>query len=179
MIYFIKAGDKVKIGYGGEVHRRIESLQTASPERLTVLGIMQGEQADELALHARFAQYRLRGEWFTLSADIAAFVASTCHLPPQHHYRKERFHADDISALAGDESAAAVGKRLRALRCRFRTTQVDLADKSGIPQSCLSDYERGARLLSLPHAFMLRKLWAVSLDFLFFGEGALPEALAA
>jgi DNA-binding XRE family transcriptional regulator len=170
VIYFVRSGDKVKIGYSAHVYRRIHNIRSMSPEAV-VLGIMHGERDDERSVHKQFNAHRLPGcgEWFSLCAEIEAFAERNCSLPLDGE-PADRFLADD---------AAAVGARLRELRRGFGMTQIDLTVRTGIPQGTISDYERGARLLSLPHAFVLRKLWAVSLDFMFFGEGLPPEALAA
>jgi hypothetical protein len=65
-VYMIRAGadGPVKIGYGANPARRIEELQTAHPERLTVLRVMDGDLRFESALHRHFADLRVRGEWF-------------------------------------------------------------------------------------------------------------------
>jgi transcriptional regulator with XRE-family HTH domain len=46
-------------------------------------------------------------------------------------------------------AAELMGERLRALRQQHRVTQVELAERAGLPQSHISDIERGASLPNL------------------------------
>lgn len=74
-IYFIVSGDHVKIGYSDKVEKRFRSLQTASPTPLTLLAeVPDKTKQDERQLHRRFVRYHAQGEWFTLSAEILAYV---------------------------------------------------------------------------------------------------------
>lgn len=77
MIYFVQAGDAgpIKIGYTGSLKRRLPHLQNGAHEPLKVLGVRQGDQSDEKALHRRFDAHRLRGEWFRPDNEILAFLS--------------------------------------------------------------------------------------------------------
>lgn len=56
----------VKIGYtGGDPKKRLASLQTGQPMTLSLLWSVDGDYED--GLHQRFAEYRVRGEWFDLT----------------------------------------------------------------------------------------------------------------
>lgn len=72
-VYVIRAGDvgPVKIGHswaGGSVLvRRINALQVAHWERLRLIRLLVGDETVEYELHARFADLRIRGEWFNFS----------------------------------------------------------------------------------------------------------------
>ncbi|WP_329103269.1 GIY-YIG nuclease family protein [Streptomyces sp. NBC_01439] len=58
----------VKIGYtAGNPVQRMAGLQTGLPVALSLLWHREGSRALESALHARFAEHRVRGEWFDLS----------------------------------------------------------------------------------------------------------------
>lgn len=59
-VYFIQAvgGGPIKI-----------ALQAGSPVTLRIIGIADGGQPQEVALHRRLAKHRLHGEWF---ADVPA-----------------------------------------------------------------------------------------------------------
>lgn len=78
MIYFVRSGDAVKIGYAERPDKRIPSLKTANPNELVVLGVMEGGVGDEKELHRRFSRRRLRGEWFELSNEILVFIEEHC-----------------------------------------------------------------------------------------------------
>lgn len=83
MIYFITDGEHTKIGHTtGTVERRLKGLQTGSPRRLRLLGTAPGGVAQERALHARFADRRCVGEWFTVNADDVRAVEGFGTLTP-------------------------------------------------------------------------------------------------
>lgn len=72
-IYFVQpeGRDVVKIGVAREFESRIAALQTSSPERLIVLGVLFGQGFDrEQEIHNMFAADRRSGEWFTLTKAI-------------------------------------------------------------------------------------------------------------
>lgn len=75
-IYFIQSGSRgpIKIGVARNVVRRCLSLQTSHHRRLRILGTMEGTANEEANLHARFAAYRIRGEWFTASKQIIDYI---------------------------------------------------------------------------------------------------------
>lgn len=85
MIYFIQAETvgSVKIGHTeGPVPKRMAELQTGSPVGLKVIGAMPGTKETEAELHKRFSASRVRGEWFRLTDDLAAFIARKCRVWP-------------------------------------------------------------------------------------------------
>lgn len=56
----------VKIGYASDPRKRLKSLQTGQPMTLSLLWTQPGNY--ESALHQRFAEHQVRGEWFDLTA---------------------------------------------------------------------------------------------------------------
>lgn len=67
----------VKFGYSKSregVKGRLDSLQTASACKLTLLAVCGGELADERAIHARFKKYRKSGEWFEANGTTITFA---------------------------------------------------------------------------------------------------------
>jgi hypothetical protein len=84
-VYFIQQDvtQAVKIGYSGSVRgiqQRLTHLQTASPYGLRVLCHTPGEATVERALHRRFRQHRIAGEWFSPAEDLMAFIANVALL---------------------------------------------------------------------------------------------------
>lgn len=75
-VYVVGYGPYVKIGISLNVAERISSLQTGAPEKITLYAVLDGWAADEVALHRRFAAYRLNGEWFRLEGEVASWVES-------------------------------------------------------------------------------------------------------
>lgn len=78
MIYVIQAdnGGPVKIGYtsGDDAERRCRDLQVGNPERLRIVATFPGTVRDERAIHERFSDARLVGEWFALTPEIRVWA---------------------------------------------------------------------------------------------------------
>lgn len=79
MIYFLigveDGQNLVKIGYTSKpLQERIQALQCGSPCTLSVVMLLEGGKADEIALHGRFRKYRHHGEWFHPGPELVAFV---------------------------------------------------------------------------------------------------------
>lgn len=90
MIYFIQAGGNdapVKIGYTGDndPRKRLKSLQGGNPYRLKIIGlILDGDPVQERALHYKFRDSSLEGEWFSYTPDLREFVLTKTIV---HHER--------------------------------------------------------------------------------------------
>jgi hypothetical protein len=78
MIYFVqaKSGGPIKIGHAVNVFQRLRELQVANPAPLHVIGVMDGDLEAEARVHATFANDRLRGEWFSESDALKAFITA-------------------------------------------------------------------------------------------------------
>jgi hypothetical protein len=74
-IYFIRAGDHVKIGYSQDAEKRMRELSTGSAHELELLHKQRGTVEDEHWLHNRFAIDRTHGEWFVLSDALRTYIA--------------------------------------------------------------------------------------------------------
>lgn len=76
VVYFLQCGDSgpIKIGRAIDVARRMEMLQTGCPYVLQLLGTLDDEEFPEHELHARFADLRLRGEWFHPAKSLLDFI---------------------------------------------------------------------------------------------------------
>ena len=77
MIYFIQSGDggPIKIGRTANVKSRFKRLQIASPDVLTMLAVLDGHSTMEVALHKRFQDLKIRGEWYRPDAALLAWIA--------------------------------------------------------------------------------------------------------
>jgi len=73
-IYFIQAGNFVKIGRSASPKDRLANLSTGIPEQLTILATMCGGSAIEAALHRAFITDQTKGEWFQLSERLVEFI---------------------------------------------------------------------------------------------------------
>lgn len=77
VVYFIgcEGAGAVKIGFTqNRVYERLNQAQVNCPLPLTLLAAFRGTYADEAALHLRFADLRIRGEWFKLEGELCAHV---------------------------------------------------------------------------------------------------------
>ena len=66
--YFVRSGDRIKIGISKNVDGRIRDLQTAHGATLALLGVISGNV--EADWHRRFSSLRLLGEWFQLAEPL-------------------------------------------------------------------------------------------------------------
>ena len=66
VVYLIKAGKYAKIGKTTRdaLEDRISRLQTGNPEELKLLAVIDGYSEVEEALHSRYIDFKVRGEWF-------------------------------------------------------------------------------------------------------------------
>lgn len=81
MIYFVRGGTSVKIGFvenRNMLQDRLSSLQTGSPLVLSILGIMEGDRRAEQELHVKYASIRYLNEWFHLTSEIVDFIEENC-----------------------------------------------------------------------------------------------------
>ncbi len=78
MIYFIQAGKggPIKIGQAVDVEKRLDNLQVANAQKLTLLLAIPGKQADERKFQKKFKDIRIRGEWFRPESCLLDFIAS-------------------------------------------------------------------------------------------------------
>ena len=78
VVYVMSAGDAefVKIGFTTSLELRLRSLRTASHVEPIVHVAIPGTRSLERDLHNRFASAHQNREWFRLTDEIAAFIAS-------------------------------------------------------------------------------------------------------
>lgn len=76
MTYFVREmpDGPVKIGFTNDVARRFAALRTSSARPLALLAVLSGNHEREM--HARFASWRIRGEWFAPAPELVAFIES-------------------------------------------------------------------------------------------------------
>lgn len=69
MLYLIKSGDYLKIGYSKNVDQRMCSYNTCNPDYL-LLDIVEGSTKDESEFHKLISKYHYKLEWFLYHEDI-------------------------------------------------------------------------------------------------------------
>jgi hypothetical protein len=73
--YFIGADvGPIKIGKAKNVKHRLSELQTGHPYKLQILGVIYGDMRLESALHKKFGNIRLEGEWFERTPELTQFI---------------------------------------------------------------------------------------------------------
>jgi hypothetical protein len=80
----------VKIGSSLEPYARLKELQTAHPFELKIEAILPGGTDEEWEYHRRFADERLKGEWFKLSEMIELIIKNNPAPPPPDFRELER-----------------------------------------------------------------------------------------
>lgn len=75
-VYFVYNPDShaIKIGVSRNPQKRFVALQIGSPATLRLLGFIPGTAKNESALHSKFWNLRIRGEWFKLHAPLKQYI---------------------------------------------------------------------------------------------------------
>jgi hypothetical protein len=69
-VYFVRAGNLVKIGCSINPRKRLSSMQSGCPTELELVAVVPGDRDMESSLHDLLADCRVRGEWFELPEDM-------------------------------------------------------------------------------------------------------------
>lgn len=79
-LYIIECQGYFKIGVASDIASRLAQLSTGNPFPLTVQCVYKFENADpvERALHQRYKDNRVRGEWFELSYEDQQNIHRVC-----------------------------------------------------------------------------------------------------
>lgn len=73
---FAMDGRWAKIGFTTNPRKRFDTLAGNMPLPLTALLLSPGTMMDERALHAHFADCRLKNEWFRIAGDLANWLST-------------------------------------------------------------------------------------------------------
>lgn len=78
-VYMIRAGEHgpVKIGHSHDPEIRLGQLQISHWETLRIIRLFEGGEAEENALHARFSDLYIRGEWHHFTRQMLGDVGLT------------------------------------------------------------------------------------------------------
>ena len=72
VLYFIRAGDFVKIGRTSDLDGRMKTLQVGCPHEIEEATGFSGCGSEERVVHTRLAAHKVRGEWFRWHDGIQA-----------------------------------------------------------------------------------------------------------
>lgn len=144
LVYFIQRGKRGPIKIGATARNpaaRLADLQTASPEKLRLLGCV---RSSERYLHELFREHHIAGEWFRPHKRVLSFVAKNAIVLPPADKRDGR-----LTVRISDELKASIEEERRQASARMGThvTQTDLivaALKGYVKSSGKTGKRRGA-----------------------------------
>lgn len=90
MIYFIKAGEHIKIGYSRDnisFKSRLKSFNTSTPYELEIINIIDGDTKYESNIFNYFIKYHCKGEWFYYNQEIIDFALNPLIIPERNLLR--------------------------------------------------------------------------------------------
>jgi len=103
MIYFLATESEptlFKVGFtSGNVFKRMKSIQTGCPYKLSVYATVNGNQSTEREIHQRFNDYKLNGEWFRLPKSSLDILLSEYGYKG-HHDNWKMIYNDKDKAIA-------------------------------------------------------------------------------
>lgn len=138
-VYMIRAGENgpVKIGCSDDVTNRLVKMQADNHERLAILRIFGGGEAEEAALHLRFADQRLHGEWFAFSRLMLGHLGLHELTAPEPDPPQL---PEPLDPVHGHEP---LGPVLRSFRISRGLTQAEVAKAIGVARPTLAGIELG------------------------------------
>lgn len=81
-VYFVKAGEHVKIGFTiNRLRFRLQALQQANAHALNVLGIIYASRDLEKRLHVEWSRLHVRGEWFHAAPELMEWIREHATAP--------------------------------------------------------------------------------------------------
>lgn len=153
IVYFIAAGQYVKIGYTTNIALRCVDLRAKAgivlPPDLTldevkahqILATETGGLDREARLHHHFQDYRTAGEWFRRSPELMRYIEAVSR-PNYPASRKVISRYDDglhlLEAAVSAQTAALRAKQDRPSACRARSAAVRAAYEGGIRPKTLA-----------------------------------------
>jgi hypothetical protein len=120
VVYFIQAGNAIKIGRTTNLPGRRKALATASAVPLELLAAVPGGRELETRQHRRWRHLHIRGEWFRADEALVRYAREqAAGRPAREPAPPARARAEELRrVLAGlDRPAWADGVRRRASRC--------------------------------------------------------------
>lgn len=72
VVYFIRGGDRIKIGTSRQLESRFGALRSSSPVDLEILATVPGDRVLEQSLHRELAKHRVNFEWFSDCVEVHA-----------------------------------------------------------------------------------------------------------
>jgi hypothetical protein len=73
-VYFLEAGDLIKIGFSRDLRSRIGAILASLPFPSVLLHSIVGTERMERYFHNRFATFRVRKEWFRKEPRLIEYI---------------------------------------------------------------------------------------------------------
>jgi len=165
-IYFVQAeeGGPIKIGLAADPIKRLKSLQSSSPQRLMLLGVLTGTKTVERNLHQRFSAFRLHGEWFTPASDLLKFISGTARPATQRGLARQLRRTEGPASEIRKYFKPFFRKCLEPWVGPDKAwSSVSLAKKIGVDTRTVEGWRTGKRAPTTTH--LLRVFGALPLEF--------------
>jgi hypothetical protein len=81
-VYFLRAGDAIKIGFSIEPNQRKSGLQVGNPVELETLATVSVNKITEREAKDKFNHLKIRGEWFRAEPELLDFIAGFARRRP-------------------------------------------------------------------------------------------------
>lgn len=152
MIYFIRNGRGIKVGFSENVEKRLRVFRTTIPE-IELIATMPGGRGHERALHVMLAEHRMDGEWFRDNEHVRSAIefAVANGVEELKSVRRTTEPLDETVIKA---------KRLAEIimRGRAKTSIDDVKDIYGVPSSVIYNlrYNPDNRLSASSYIDLLR-----------------------
>lgn len=126
-IYFLRNPENglIKIGRTTNLKKRIRQIELMENTALILLRTMTGEKELEIALHRKFQEMRVSGEWFKPGEELLNFIRNNLDLPnPKELSRTRKKRPAPKTFYLGDgEVSARRMQQLEQLAARFGVTR--------------------------------------------------------
>lgn len=146
-VYFLRAdrSGAIKIGMTGHFDTRLAQIRTASPEPISVVGVVAADKSLEQSLHAEFAASRLSGEWFEPTDALLERIARI--LQDQTDFAQQKpLPADDEHTMLASKWLRSIedGEALRR-GVGVAAVRAEIAESLGLTAGYLENLRRGRK----------------------------------
>jgi hypothetical protein len=126
-VYFAvcREANAVKIGSSLDPFGRLPEIQLGCPLPITIEAVRPGNSEQEFELHRRFADDRIRGEWFRITPMIEAIMAASpvssqtnaadqqkSGRAPSHLRRDRKRYAAAMTETQAEREASAIRREM-------------------------------------------------------------------
>ena len=154
VVYFLECKGRIKVGFSRQLPRRIATLGSGNPDRITLLATLPGGRSLESRIHADLAAHRHKNEWFDDCAEVRAAITKFSAIA---HAEANRLEAADLASieLSHPEARPRIEfPNFWDVSCRFsKLINLDLLDR-------LSDARKSEKKLGLQRGVLMDQILA-------------------